>query len=362
VPFGGSLDIAIDELATASLPGGELSFAACSVSTAGGDAVVAVDCSSGTVLRVTGTGGSGFQYPLTVTIAYDVAESVAGVPMGTSSGTVDVQLDPPAAPTAAPDAATVAQGGTVDIPVALILANDTAGAGSLTFTCACLAQPASSGSASTGLVSGQQVLRFAASASFAGEAEVPYTVADGFGQSASSSVVITVTKVDQDAEPPVAVNDELSVRAGASATGNVLRNDVDVAGGDLKLVSVAEAQHGEVTWTPDGQVTYAAAAGASGTDVLLYEVEGTGGARASALLVVQVSGSGTTTTTKTATKATGGSLPTSTTKTAATSTVTKPLAKTGAGVLGQASTGVALVAAGVLALVARRRRPEEAAG
>lgn len=82
-----------------------------------------------------------------------------------------------------------------------------------------------------------------------------YTISDGRGATASAAVTVEVKSFDAPNEPPVAVTDAVTARAGASAALNVLDNDYDPDGDSLILTSV-ESPAGTVSFDGSGQVTF----------------------------------------------------------------------------------------------------------
>lgn len=69
---------------------------------------------------------------------------------------------------------------------------------------------------------------------------------------------------------PDAINDALTVVAGATATGNVLANDKDANGDALTASLKSGPAHGAVTLNKDGSYSYKAAAGYVGADSFSY--------------------------------------------------------------------------------------------
>jgi VCBS repeat-containing protein len=87
-----------------------------------------------------------------------------------------------------------------------------------------------------------------------------YTIDDGHGHTASATVAVTVTGVD---DPPKAVNDSKALTEDGPATAiDVLANDTDVDGGGAKTVqAVTQPAHGTVLITGGGAgLTYQPAA------------------------------------------------------------------------------------------------------
>jgi len=78
--------------------------------------------------------------------------------------------------------------------------------------------------------------------------------------------------------PPVATNDSASTPRGVSVVVEVLANDTDADGDELRLASVGSPAHGTATAHADGSVTYAPASGFDGNDSFAYTVsDGRGG-------------------------------------------------------------------------------------
>ena len=97
-----------------------------------------------------------------------------------------------------------------------------------------------------------------------------YTISDGHGGTATSSVSVIVTPVN---DPPVAVNDEATTDEDTAVTVNLTANDTDVDEDSLSVVSVGSAGHGSVMY--DGSsVTYTPDANWYGTDAFGYTISG----------------------------------------------------------------------------------------
>lgn len=89
--------------------------------------------------------------------------------------------------------------------------------------------------------------------------------------------------------PPLAVDDTVSVEAGAEVTADVLANDLDPDGDRLEVVSHGGGVLGFVVRTSGG-LRYRARIGVSGVDVIPYSITDPAGSTASARLVVTVLG------------------------------------------------------------------------
>ncbi len=75
-------------------------------------------------------------------------------------------------------------------------------------------------------------------------------------------------------DPPVAVDDTEAANEDTALTLSVTDNDTDDDGGPLKVASVTQPAHGEVTLNDDGTLTYLAAANFNGSDVFTYMLNG----------------------------------------------------------------------------------------
>jgi VCBS repeat-containing protein len=94
-----------------------------------------------------------------------------------------------------------------------------------------------------------------------------YAANDGQFDSNPATVWIRVAHVNQ---APVANNDALTARAGQSTRINVLANDSDVDGDDLRATITSSPKHGTLTRNGDGSFSYTAQSGFVGTDSFVY--------------------------------------------------------------------------------------------
>ncbi|MGB0684023.1 MAG: cadherin-like domain-containing protein [Magnetovibrionaceae bacterium] len=176
------------------------------------------------------------------------------------------------APTAAGDIATVQEDGSLTISASDLLANDQ------DFDNDVLSI-ASVGNASGGAVSltpGGDVL-FNPTADFNGTASFDYTVSDGRGGTATSSVSVTVSGVN---DAPVATGDAVTTAEDTAITlaaNTLLANDSDVDGDALSISAVGNAIGGTVSLTADGDVRFVPTAefnGAAGFDYTVSDGQG----------------------------------------------------------------------------------------
>jgi hypothetical protein len=108
---------------------------------------------------------------------------------------------------------------------------------------------------------------------FTGTDSFTYTIDDGSGGTATASVAVTVTAVN---DVPNAANDGATATGETTVTIDVAANDIDTDGDPLSVVSVGAPANGTatlVTSGPDtGRVSYSAAAGFVGSDSFTYSI------------------------------------------------------------------------------------------
>ncbi|UTF61348.1 Ig-like domain-containing protein [Gilvimarinus sp. DA14] len=198
------------------------------------------------------------------TFTYTVSDGNGGTDTGTVTVTVDPENDPPVAVN---DNVTVAEDS--GATVIDVLANDTDVEGDLLSVTA-VTQP-SNGTVT--LVNGE--VRYTPDANFTGQDTFTYTVSDGNGGTDTGTVTVTV---DPENDPPVAVNDNVTVSEDSGATViDVLANDSDVEGDLLSVTAVTQPSNGTVTLV-NGEVRYTPDANFTGQDTFTYTVsDGNGG-------------------------------------------------------------------------------------
>ncbi|MGN6275978.1 MAG: Ig-like domain-containing protein, partial [Solirubrobacterales bacterium] len=105
------------------------------------------------------------------------------------------------------------------------------------------------------------------------EDQFAYTISDGHEHTATATVAVTVTGVD---DPPKAVNDSVKLKENASSAHvDVLANDTDVDGGPKEVKSVTKGAHGTVTISSEGKgVDYHPEANYCGSDSFTYTLNG----------------------------------------------------------------------------------------
>ena len=121
---------------------------------------------------------------------------------------------------------------------------------------------------------------------FNGPDEITYTVTDPDGNTATSTVAVTVTPVN---DAPVANPDAIATPLDTPVTLDIVANDTDVDGDPLTILGTPTSADGTVTVGPDGRsVTFTPNAGFVGTTVIAYTVTDPTGAIASSTLSVNV--------------------------------------------------------------------------
>ncbi|MHC5797936.1 Ig-like domain-containing protein [Lacisediminihabitans sp. FW035] len=159
-------------------------------------------------------------------------------------------------PSAAPDTRSTTAGIEVVTATAALLANDLGTALAVTT----VGNPVGG---TVSLVSG--IVHFVPAAGFSGQAAFDYTVTDGAGNTATTTVSIAVN--------PVAVGDVADTVTGTTVVIPVLDNDL---GNALAVSTVSASSHGTVSIVTGG-ISYQPNPGFSGADVFTYVITGDGG-------------------------------------------------------------------------------------
>lgn len=209
----------------------------------------------------------------TDTFTYSVSDGNGGTAPATVYLNVAPVNDPPVANA---DTATVAEDGTVTIPVA---ANDNdPDGGTLTLV------SATQGAHGTVTVLADNQVSYQPAANYAGPDTFTYAVRDPASLTATGTVSVTVTPVN---DPPVANADSAATDEDTPVAVPVLANDADVDGGALSVSNVTQGSNGVVT-TDGATVTYTPAAGFSGADSFTYNVSDGNGGTSTALVTISV--------------------------------------------------------------------------
>ncbi len=199
---------------------------------------------------------------------------------GSASAAVSVQVvQNNSQPVAANDSASVLEDSSV---VVNVTANDSDPDGD-TLTVSSAGAPLHG---STSVVSSTSV-RYTPSANYNGSDSFSYTISDGKGGTATATVAVTVSAVN---DFPSAHNDSASTQEDHSVTITVLSNDEDVDGDVLNVTSVGAPQHGAAVKNGDGSVSYTPASNFSGSDSFSYAISDGKGGTSAATVSVTVTG------------------------------------------------------------------------
>jgi large repetitive protein len=205
-------------------------------------------------------------------ITYTISDGAGGFSTTTITVSVAAVNDPPVA---IPDAATTNE----ETPVTVnVLGNDRDVEGDpLTVT-------AASAPNGTVTINPDGTLRYVPNANFFGNDVITYTISDGRGGFATSTVTMTVINTN---DLPIAVNDVATTLEDTPVSLNVLTNDSDPDGNPLTVVR-AVAPNGTVVIGRDGLITYTPNLNFNGTDVITYTITDGTGALVTATVTVTV--------------------------------------------------------------------------
>jgi large repetitive protein len=219
---------------------------------------------------ITFTPTANFNGPTTIT--YTISDGNGGTSTATVTLTVAAVNDPPVAN---PSVATTNE----DTPVVLTpLANDSDADGNpLTVT-------AVSAQNGTVTINPDGTVRYVPNPNFNGTDTVTYTISDGQGGTATSTVAVTVNPVN---DVPVAVNDNATTPEDSPVTIPVLGNDTDADGNPL-TVTAATSPNGSVVINPDGTITFTPNPNFNGPTTITYTISDGQGGTATAIVAVNV--------------------------------------------------------------------------
>jgi CshA-type fibril repeat protein len=219
---------------------------------------------------ITFTPNPNFNGPATIT--YTISDGQGGTATATVAVNVTPVNDPPVA---RPDTATTAE----DTPVIIApLANDSDVDGNpLTIT-------AASSPNGTVVINPNGTISFTPAPNFNGPTTITYTISDGQGGSATTTIAVNVTPVN---DAPVARNDVFSMDEDTTARIPVLTNDSD-ADGDPLTVIAASSPNGTVVINPDGTISFTPSPNFNGPATITYTISDGKGGTATATVAVNV--------------------------------------------------------------------------
>lgn len=216
------------------------------------------------------------------TFTYSVSDGVATSAPITVTLTVTAVNDNP---TVGNDSYTIAEDGTLTVPVATgVLANDS-DIDSTTLTVAVVTAPTHG----TLTLNSDGSFVYKPAANYFGADTFTYRTSDGNGGFTNGMVSLTVTAV---ADAPVGVNDSFTApNDGTATTLNVLANDTDADGtSSLKVTAVSTGSlGGTITISADGRsLVYKAPLEGIGNDIFTYTVKDAEGNSSTATVTVNV--------------------------------------------------------------------------
>ena len=192
------------------------------------------------------------------TFTYTISDGVGG----TAEASVIITITPVNdAPVAADDAATTDEETAV---IVAVLANDTDVDGD-----ALTVDDVTSPSHGMVKVNAAGTITYTPHTDFNGADRFTYTVADGVGGTATASVILTVTPVN---DLPVAADDAATTDEETAVIVEVLANDTDADGDALTVDDMTSPSHGTVIVNADGTITYTPHTDFNGADTFTYTV------------------------------------------------------------------------------------------
>lgn len=125
------------------------------------------------------------------------------------------------------------------------------------------------------VVNANNTITYTPNANTNGADSFTYQVNDGHGGTASATVSLTVTPVN---DAPVATNDNATTNEDTAVTITVLSNDTDAENNTLSVSVVGNAAAGSLVVNANNTITYTPNANANGSDSFTYQVnDGNGG-------------------------------------------------------------------------------------
>ena len=142
------------------------------------------------------------------------------------------------------------------------------------------------------LIDGGRALQFTPAQGFDGTIQFQYTVDDGRGGTASAHVVARVVPESSNQEPIALRDGNTTVEADHQVKYNVLTNWRDPDGDDLYLVGAAPKSGDQVSFTPDGLITFTHTTSELGKKEVTFQVSDGHGAPVTGTLTVDVQPAG----------------------------------------------------------------------
>ena len=244
---------------------------------AAGQVISVADLAAGKVSFAPALNGNGVNY---ASFNFSVQDSGGAFDTVPNTITVDVTAVNDA-PVANPDTVTTAEDTPLSLAPGALLGNDTDVDGN-PLSISSVQAPVGG---TVAIVGGQVV--FTPTANYNGPASFTYTVSDGQGGSATATVSVNVTAVN---DAPVASNDVRSTPINTPLTSVVvLGNDRDVDGDTLTVVGASvDPLQGSVTVNPDGTLNVTPASNVSGPVQVTYTISDGNGGSATAQLTISV--------------------------------------------------------------------------
>uniref|UniRef100_UPI0037D9E99A retention module-containing protein n=1 Tax=Zoogloea sp. TaxID=49181 RepID=UPI0037D9E99A len=210
------------------------------------------------------------------TVTYTISDGKGGTSTATVTINVAAVND---APVALPDVATTPE----DVPVTVnVLGNDSDPDGDPLTVTGATVDP----TRGTVVVNPDGTLTFTPAQDITGPVVITYTVSDGKGGTASSTVTVNVTPVN---DSPVANPDVATTLENTPVTVPVLGNDSDPEGDPLTVTSATvNPAVGSVVVNPDGTLTLTPAANFNGPVVINYTISDGNGGTATSTVTVNV--------------------------------------------------------------------------
>ncbi|MBI3409188.1 MAG: tandem-95 repeat protein [Planctomycetes bacterium] len=197
---------------------------------------------------------------------------------GTATATVNVTITPVNdAPVAVNDSTSTLEDTAVTVTV---LANDSDPDGD-----ALSVIGVTQGAKGSVIINANNTVTYLPNTNLNGADSFQYTISDGHGGTATATVSISITPVN---DPPLAVNDPVTTLEDTAVTVAVLANDSDPDGNALSVIGVTQGTKGSVVINADNTVTYSPNANVNGADSFQYTISDGRGGTASAAVTVTI--------------------------------------------------------------------------